>query len=88
MSIRSILKWLVTKEKWSDRSRDPRFYATDACDGCKKCYDECPTGHIKWINDRPEWEKPCLMCANCAYICPSGAITYGVPPEKTEERKD
>jgi len=85
--IMNFFKWLITKEKWSDKSKAARFYATDACDGCKLCYDECPTGHIKWINERPEWEKPCLMCAACSTVCPSGAIEYGIVPDNSGDKK-
>lgn len=83
--IKGLVKWIFTKENWSDSKKKPRFYATDKCDSCKICYDACPTGHIKWVNDRPEWEKPCLLCASCSTVCPLGAISYGVPPYQSSD---
>ena len=58
------------------------FYASDECDGCGECYRKCPTGHIKMINERPVWGKPCMMCAQCGSVCPIGAIRFGRAPEK------
>lgn len=57
------------------------FYATDACDGCGECYRKCPTGHIRMVNGRPEWGKPCMMCAQCGDVCPKGAICFGRQPQ-------
>ena len=55
------------------------FYATDECDGCGICAKKCPTGHIKMRDNRPDFGKPCLMCAQCGSICPKNAIRFGKP---------
>ncbi len=54
-----------------------RFFCTEDCDGCGVCYESCPTGHIKMVNGRPVWPRPCLLCASCADVCPNHAIAYG-----------
>ena len=62
------------------------FFATDACDGCGICAKKCPTGHIRMVEGRPDWGKPCLMCAQCMDFCPKGAIAFGPVPPKDERK--
>ncbi len=68
------------KKKIEIKAMADNFYATDDCDGCGECYRRCPTGHIKMIDGRPDWGKPCLMCAQCGTVCPKGAIRFGRRP--------
>ena len=58
---------------------DAVFFATADCDGCGECAERCPTGHIKMIDGKPVWPKPCFLCAACGTVCPVGAISYGTP---------
>lgn len=70
------------RKKIEIRGMSDNFYATDDCDGCGECYRRCPTGHIRMIDGRPDWGKPCLMCAQCGTVCPRDAIRYGRPEKK------
>ncbi len=58
---------------------DSVFFATADCDGCGECEERCPTGHIKMVDGRPVWPKPCFLCAACGNVCPNNAISYGSP---------
>lgn len=66
-----------SKNKLTMPGMAENFYATDECDGCAECYRKCPTGHIRMVNGRPVWGKPCMMCAQCGDVCPKGAIRFG-----------
>jgi len=48
--------------------------ATDACDGCEKCIDQCPVEAISMVNDRPFWSYKCESCMRCVNTCPKRAI--------------
>lgn len=39
------------------------------------------------IDGKPEWFKPCLLCAACSTVCPENAILYGTPKEMEEYRR-
>ncbi len=46
------------------------------CTGCKICFNSCPVGAIKMVNDRPVVNyKICINCLCCNESCPEGAIT-------------
>ncbi|MBO6149217.1 MAG: 4Fe-4S binding protein [Lachnospiraceae bacterium] len=79
MWVKDIIKWIFKKEEWRPPGMADRFFCTEACDGCGLCYRSCPTGHIRMEKGKPVWDKPCLMCASCADICPVDAIRYGNP---------
>jgi len=57
-----------------------RFYlaktliATDACDNCEKCINQCPVEAIKMINNRPFWSYHCESCMRCVHSCHVRAI--------------
>lgn len=54
------------------------FAATDACVGCGRCAESCPSGAIEMADGRPRWRKDtCYMCLRCINECPSRAIEYG-----------
>ncbi len=50
------------------------------CTGCKTCETVCPANAIK-IEATPTgfshtvWHNTCCFCGNCAYYCPTGAIS-------------
>jgi len=48
--------------------------ATDACNNCEKCINQCPVKAIKMINDRPFWSYKCESCMRCVNACPQRAI--------------
>ncbi len=86
MSFKQALKdFFDPKKKIKIPGMSENFYATDACDGCGICAKKCPSGHIKMINGRPDWGKPCMMCAQCGTVCPKNAIKFGIKPEKDGE---
>jgi len=48
--------------------------ATDACNNCEKCINQCPVEAIKMINNRPFWKYKCESCMRCVNACPQRAI--------------
>jgi Pyruvate/2-oxoacid:ferredoxin oxidoreductase delta subunit len=48
--------------------------ATDACNSCEKCVDQCPVNAITMVNDRPFWSYSCESCMRCVNTCPHRAI--------------
>jgi Pyruvate/2-oxoacid:ferredoxin oxidoreductase delta subunit len=48
--------------------------ATDACDNCMRCVNQCPVNAIKMINDRPFWSYQCESCMRCVNSCHVRAI--------------
>lgn len=54
-----------------------KFYATDACVGCKRCMQVCPMKNIEMAEGRPVWKKNCTSCLACYHICPKQAVQYG-----------
>ncbi|MBR5116112.1 MAG: 4Fe-4S binding protein [Lachnospiraceae bacterium] len=78
MSFKQALKdFFDPRKKIKVPGMTENFYPTQDCDGCGICAKKCPTGHIKMIDGRPDWGKPCLMCAQCGDVCPKGAIAFG-----------
>ncbi len=61
------VKWGISPSK---------FFATDKCNGCKKCQKICPVSNIT-INGYPHWGKNCTSCLACYHICPQRAVQYG-----------
>ena len=56
----------------------------EKCNGCKECYDMCPTRVYIWDNDinKPKVVHPlrCVVgCSGCAVICKLKAISF--PPK-------
>jgi NAD-dependent dihydropyrimidine dehydrogenase PreA subunit len=56
----------------------------EKCDGCKECYDMCPTQVYIWVEEskKPKVAYPlrCVVgCTGCAQICKLKAISF--PPK-------
>ena len=50
------------------------FYATDACDKCDLCINNCPVKAILTVDNRPFWSYRCESCMRCMNNCPKRAI--------------
>lgn len=50
------------------------FYATDACDKCDLCINNCPVKAILTVDNRPFWSYRCESCMRCMNSCPKRAI--------------
>ena len=50
------------------------FYATDACDKCDLCINNCPVKAILTVDNRPFWSYRCESCMRCMNDCPKRAI--------------
>jgi Pyruvate/2-oxoacid:ferredoxin oxidoreductase delta subunit len=50
------------------------FIATDKCNNCGLCIQQCPTKSIKLIDKRPFWKLTCESCMHCMNYCPERAI--------------
>lgn len=48
--------------------------ATDRCDGCEKCINQCPVEAITMVNNFPFWSYKCESCMRCVNACPKRAI--------------
>lgn len=53
------------------------FAASDACIGCGKCAQLCPTNNVSIQNGKPVWGDNCNHCMACICYCPTEAIEYG-----------
>ncbi|MCX6269125.1 MAG: EFR1 family ferrodoxin [Bacteroidetes bacterium] len=50
------------------------FYATNACDKCDLCINNCPVKAILTVDNRPFWSYRCESCMRCMNDCPKRAI--------------
>ncbi len=48
--------------------------ATNACNQCGKCIDQCPVFSIRMVENRPYWSYSCESCMRCVNNCPTRAI--------------
>jgi Pyruvate/2-oxoacid:ferredoxin oxidoreductase delta subunit len=48
--------------------------ATDACNQCNKCVNNCPVNGITLVREIPFWTYRCENCMRCVNICPQRAI--------------
>lgn len=58
------------------------FYATDRCNGCGLCAQNCPASTITMMDGKPTWGKMCYQCLGCINACPQRAIEYGKSTKK------
>lgn len=50
------------------------FVATNACDNCNLCINQCPVKAISMVQNRPYWSFRCESCMRCMNNCPKRAI--------------
>ena len=50
------------------------FYASNNCDNCGLCIEQCPVKAIEINNGRPFWTFKCESCMRCMNTCPQRAI--------------
>jgi NADH-quinone oxidoreductase subunit F len=66
-----------------------KYIITDKCNGCTKCYQECPVNAIAF---RP-YEKHeidqnlCTKCDNCRMICPENAVEKVNVKDEDQDRQ-
>lgn len=48
--------------------------ATDLCNSCEKCINQCPVNAITMVNERPFWSYNCESCMRCVNACNQRAI--------------
>lgn len=52
--------------------------------GCTRCLDVCPAAAIQPAGDEVVYDPYlCGGCGGCASVCPTGAVSYQVPPAET-----
>ena len=50
------------------------FIASNKCNNCNLCINECPINAIKTVYGRPYWTYKCESCMHCMNSCPQRAI--------------
>ena len=50
------------------------FFASQTCDNCGKCQNNCPVHAIITVHEKPFWTFKCESCMNCMNNCPKNAI--------------
>ena len=57
------------------QAKEPGYFVTDKCIGCKLCYSKCPQKCMD-ISTKPVVirQEHCLHCGNCYEICPARAV--------------
>lgn len=50
------------------------FVATNTCDNCNVCINQCPIKAISMVSNRPYWSFRCESCMRCMNNCPKRAI--------------
>jgi ferredoxin/flavodoxin len=78
LKVNPFLRWIVKLVALGEARGARRFgqglAVTDACAGCNKCIDNCPTNNIQRENGRPTFGNACVWCMRCIYACPQQAI--------------
>lgn len=60
------------------------FCATEICNGCGLCTNNCPAATISLVNAKPVWGEKCYQCLRCINKCPKMAIQYGKATESRD----
>ena len=50
------------------------FIASNACNQCGLCVQDCPANAISMVNEKPFWSYNCESCMHCMNYCPQRAI--------------
>ena len=50
------------------------YFASDKCNRCRLCIQECPLHAIKTVDNRPYWTLHCQNCMRCVNRCPQKAV--------------
>jgi len=68
------LAWAGKAERGSAKKWGRSIKASDECDGCGLCAEQCSTGNISMTDSKPSFSDKCCMCLGCFYCCPKGAL--------------
>lgn len=64
-------------------AESPLKIDTEACNGCKRCYDICPMDVLGWDAEKKEptvkYPGDCWFCGSCWLECPKRAIDIVYP---------
>lgn len=55
---------------------DRNFWVDGKCNGCKVCFEVCPVGNVKVVDNKPVWQHHCEKCLACIQWCPKQAIQF------------
>ena len=69
------LAWAGKAERGSAKKWGRSIKASDECDGCGLCAEQCSTGNITMADSTPNFSDKCCTCLGCFYACPKGALT-------------
>jgi len=69
------LAWAGKAERGSAKKWGRSIKASDECDGCGLCAEQCPTGNITMTDSKPGFSEKCCMCLGCFYACTKKALT-------------
>ncbi|OPJ65237.1 EFR1 family ferrodoxin [Clostridium oryzae] len=57
----------VTAYAYRKVNHTKKFYATEVCNGCRKCESGCPCNVIHMENGKPKWTGNCAFCLKCIH---------------------
>lgn len=55
------------------------FFASDRCNGCGLCAENCPVGALRMLGRKPYWTYRCESCMGCMNFCPARAVEASHP---------
>ena len=62
-------------EEKGAKSIGQTIVVSESCIGCGWCSENCPTGNISIIDNKPVFSDKCNFCLSCIYGCPNKALT-------------